>query len=78
MAIHFRLRELIDQKGLTQTEVQMATRLAYSTINDLYNNKTRRIDLETLNALCEGLGCRPGDLLEHVADGKRGHKLDRA
>lgn len=78
MAIRFRLRELIDKKGLTQTDVQMATRLAYSTINDLYNNKTRRIDLETLNALCEGLGCQPGDLLAHVADGKRGHKPDRA
>lgn len=71
MAVQFRLRELLDYKGLTQTDVQMATRLAYSTVNDLYNNKTRRIDLETLNALCEGLSCQPGDLLEYVAESGR-------
>ena len=72
MAIRFRLRALITEMGLTQTDVQMKTRLAYSTVNDLYNNKTRRIDLETLNVLCVGLRCQPGDLLEYVDEKKQG------
>lgn len=31
-------------------------------------NKQKRIDTETINRLCEFLGCQPGDLMEYVED----------
>lgn len=31
-------------------------------------NKQKRIDTETINRLCEFLGCQPGDLMEFVKD----------
>lgn len=72
MAVRFRLRELLDERGMSQTELQSRTRLAYSTINDLFNNKPRRVELETLDVLCEVLDCAIGELLERIPDKKRG------
>ena len=71
MTVRFRLRELLDERGMSQTELQGRTGLAYSTVNDLYNNKPRRVELETLDVLCEVLNCSIGELLERVADKKR-------
>lgn len=31
-------------------------------------NKQKRIDTETINRLCEFLGCQPGDIMEYVED----------
>ena len=72
MAVRFRLRELLAERGMSQTELQTRTRLAYSTINDLYNNKPRRVELETLDVLCDVLDCSIAELLERVGDKKRG------
>jgi putative transcriptional regulator len=72
VAVRFRLRELLTERGMSQTELQTRTRLAYSTVNDLYNNKPRRVELETLDVLCEVLDCSIGELLERIPDKKRG------
>jgi putative transcriptional regulator len=72
MATRFRLREFIEQRGITQTEVHLRTRLAYSTVNDLCNDKPRRIELATLDVLCEALNCTIADILEYVPKKKHG------
>ncbi len=71
MAVRFRLRELLDERGMSQTELQTRTGLAYSTVNDLYNNKPRRVELETLDVLCDVLDCTIAELLERTTDKKR-------
>jgi putative transcriptional regulator len=71
VSVRFRLRELLDERGMTQTELQTQSGLAYSTINDLCNNKPRRIELETIDVLCEVLRCDIADLFERIADRKR-------
>lgn len=71
MAIRFRLRELLDARGLSQTDLQHQSRLAYSTISELYHNKARRIDVGTLETLCETLECTVGELVEYVPQKKR-------
>lgn len=74
MAVRFRLRELLDERGMTQTELQLRSGLAYSTISDLYHNKARRVDLATVDALCVALECTIGDVLEHVDENHRGRR----
>jgi len=71
VAVRFRLRELLADRGMSQTELQTRSRLAYSTVNDLYNNKPRRVELETLDVLCDVLDCSIADLLERIPDKKR-------
>ena len=72
MAVRFRLRELLAERGMSQTDLQTRTGLAYSTVNDLFNNKPRRVELDTLDVLCEVLDCSIADLLERVPEKKRG------
>lgn len=72
MAVRFRLRELLAERGMSQTDLQTRSRLAYSTINDLFNNKPRRVELDTLDVLCEVLNCSIADLLERIPEKKRG------
>jgi len=37
----------------------------------LFNNKPRRVELDTPDVLCEVLGCTCGDLLEYLPQKKR-------
>ena len=64
MAIRIRLREILEARGMSQTELQMQTGLGYSSINAMYHNKTQRVEFGTLDVLCETLKVTPGDLLE--------------
>lgn len=66
MAIRVRLRELLEQRDMRQTELQAATGLGYSSINALYHGKTERVEFATLDAICSALNCDIGDILEYV------------
>jgi putative transcriptional regulator len=63
MATRFRLAELLEAAGMTQTELHRTSGIAYSTINGLVLNKASQVSLETLDALSQALGCEPGDLV---------------
>jgi putative transcriptional regulator len=68
MPIRVRLRDLLEKRGMAQTELQARSGLGYSTINALYHEKTERIEFGTLERLCEVLGCSVGDLLVNAPD----------
>ncbi|MFI3215077.1 MAG: helix-turn-helix transcriptional regulator [Eubacteriales bacterium] len=68
MAIILRLdRILVEQK---MTLVELSERVGVSTVNlsNLKTGKVKAIRFSTLNAICNELGCQPGDILEHVKD----------
>jgi putative transcriptional regulator len=69
--IRITLRDVLDRLGISQTELQLRTGLAYSTVNDLYHGKVRRVELATLNSLCEALECDVADLLSYERDKQR-------
>ena len=71
MTIRVRLRDLLEKRGMAQTELQARSGLGYSTINALYHGKTERVEFSTLNALCEVLDCSVGEILEHVPEKRR-------
>jgi putative transcriptional regulator len=70
MPIYSRLRHLLADGGMSQTQLQLKTGLAYSTISDLYHNKTGRIDLATLDVICTALSCGVGDILWQTSDAR--------
>lgn len=59
---------LLVQRGLTLTELADRVGLTLANLSILKNGRARAIRFSTLTALCEVLGCQPGDLLT-VADG---------
>lgn len=77
MAARFRLRELIEEAGLSQSELSRRSGVSFATINRLAQNATEQVSLKTLDrlsiALGEALGrtVEPGDLLEREPEKRR-------
>lgn len=59
------LSAILGAKRISQREVSRATGLAISTVNQLYNEEVKRIDLDTLDKLCTYLGVQVGDIFVH-------------
>ncbi|WP_435743582.1 helix-turn-helix domain-containing protein [Nocardioides sp. SYSU DS0663] len=57
------LDALLEERGMTLTE--LADRVGVSIVNlsKLKNGHVRAIRFSTLTAVCDALGCQPGDLL---------------
>jgi len=70
--IRFNLNVIIAQheqdtgRRWSYTALAEATGLNKNTIGAIATNKSRRVDLDTLNALCNFFGCEPGALFEYI------------
>jgi putative transcriptional regulator len=52
---------------MTQLQLAEKAGVRQATISELETGKTRRVDLDVLDRLCDALGVEPGDLLEREA-----------
>ena len=62
------LSKLMGEKRYTIIEVSRKTGLTTSTISNLYNDKVKRLDFDTLEKLCKVFNCQPNDLFEYIPD----------
>lgn len=69
--LRFRLQELIDEAGTTQSELARKSGVSFSTISKMCRNASAQVSLATLDALSSALGKDPGDLIERVVEKKR-------
>ncbi|MEJ2045964.1 MAG: helix-turn-helix transcriptional regulator [Reinekea sp.] len=60
------LAKLMGEKKYKIIDVARATGLNRSTITLLYKESAQKVDLETIDKLCDLFGCQVGDLLEKV------------
>jgi putative transcriptional regulator len=58
-----RLDRLLEERGLTLTELAQRVDITVVNLSILKNGRARAIRFSTLSALCEALDCQPGDLL---------------
>lgn len=63
--VRLRVKEILDEKGITIVEAAKITGLNYHTIAGFYKGHTVRVDYNTLAALCDGLQVTPADLIEY-------------
>jgi putative transcriptional regulator len=68
--IRFRLDKLLKNRGWTAYRLAKVSGLHPSVLSKYVNNQVREISLDTLNTMCKALRCRPGELIEYVADKK--------
>lgn len=61
--IEIKLSRIMGEQRKTIQKVADETGLSRSTLSCLYNNKATRVDLNTLDKLCECLNCEPGDII---------------
>ena len=62
-SITVHLDELLDERGMTLTELAARADITIANLSILKNDRARAIRFSTLTALCEILDCQPGDLL---------------
>jgi putative transcriptional regulator len=59
------LDRLLDERGMTLTELAERVDVTVVNLSILKNGRARAIRFSTLTALCDVLGCQPGDLLSY-------------
>jgi putative transcriptional regulator len=63
MAILVRLDELLYARRMTLTELAARVNITVANLSILKTGKAKAIRFSTLEAICDALGCQPGDLL---------------
>ena len=69
MSIQVTLDCLLEQRGMTLTELSERVGITLANLSILKTNKARAVRFSTLEALCRELDCQPGDLLVYADDG---------
>jgi putative transcriptional regulator len=62
-AIHCRLDELLEERGMTLTELSKSVGVSLVNLSVLKNDRAKAIRFSTLTAICDALQCQVGDLL---------------
>lgn len=60
--IYLRIGEIVDARGWNIQRFADETHLSYPTAYGLYKGRINRIDLKTLDSICEALGIEPGEV----------------
>ncbi len=66
--IRIKLSELLGKNKMTRKALAELVNVRANTIGDLYNEKTKRVDLELINNICNVLECDLTDLIEYRRD----------
>ncbi len=57
------LGDLLEARGMTLTALADAVGVSLVNLSVMKNNRAKAIRFTTLTAICEVLGCQPGELL---------------
>ena len=66
--IKIHLSKIMGEKRCTITKLSQETKLSPSTISNIYNEKIKRIDFETLEKLCKIFNCNVQDIIEYIPE----------
>ena len=59
---------IIGKRKTNISETAKIAKVDYNTVYNLYYDKTKGIEFETMNKLCFALECTPGDLFTYIPD----------
>ena len=57
------LSQMLDEKGVSQNQLAKDTGISLNTLRNLNHGRTTRISFDTLEKICDRLGCAVGDIL---------------
>lgn len=72
MAIVVKLDDVLHDRRMTLTELAAKLDMTLANLSILKTGKARAVRFSTLDAICEALGCQPGDLLEYAIPSRAG------
>lgn len=62
-AVTIRLKELLDERGLSVYKLERRSAVSHDTLKSIIKGKTKGVNLKTLIALSDGLGITVSDFL---------------
>jgi putative transcriptional regulator len=68
MPIAVKLDALLEERGMTLTELAERVDLTLANMSILKTGKAKAIRFSTLEAICRELKCQPGDLLGYESE----------
>lgn len=66
--IKFKIKDMVDKKGISRYKLQQLTNWNYKRVNAYYLGKVVSINVEELNKFCEIFNCKISDLIEYIKD----------
>lgn len=75
--IERRLNKLLKDNKRSLYWLAKETGISEQALSNLKKGKTKGIEFETLDRICEKLNCQPGDLLVRVEDDHKGDSRKR-
>jgi putative transcriptional regulator len=69
VAIRVKLDEVLHDRRMTLSQLAEQVDITLANLSVLKTGKARAMRFSTLDAICEALGCQPGDILRFVPDG---------
>lgn len=64
MPTTFRVRQLLEERGMSQSELARAAGVSFATVNRMCTNATEMVSLSTLDKIAAALKLAPGELIE--------------
>lgn len=64
------LPTLLAERRLKVADAVRATGVSKTTLHEIYNDQSSRIDFDTIDKLCEYLEVEAGDIFEYVEEDK--------
>lgn len=64
--IIFTLKDLLDEKGMTQTELSRDQGIREATMSGIINNTIKEISIINIEKICDALDCTPGDFIKII------------
>jgi DNA-binding Xre family transcriptional regulator len=66
MAVRNKIKDFLDERGITPYQFERQVKIAHRTAYDLYNNPTQLPSSAVLTKICDTYKVQPGILLEWV------------
>jgi putative transcriptional regulator len=64
--IIFTLKNLLDERGMTQTELARKAGIRDATMSGIINNTIKEVSVVNMDKICDVLDCIPGDFIERI------------
>ncbi len=71
MAIIINIDVMLARRKMSVTELTEKVGITMANLSILKNGRAKAVRFSTLGAICEALGCQPGDILEYQSDSQR-------
>jgi putative transcriptional regulator len=68
VSVRFRLKEILNEKGMSERQLAELTGIRPNTINDICRNQLQRLHVDVIDKICRVLDVKPGDWIMYISE----------